>query len=128
MMSALGIIEFIGIVPAITAGDAAAKAANIEILGMEKTDGGLVTIKMRGNVAAVEAALNAAEEAGRPFGTFLGKTLIARPSEDTFTAFGKQEEPKTSVKSNKEAEVQPKEKKNTVKLSEASTRKKVREA
>ena len=61
MGKALGLIEFIGYVPAICAADTALKAANVDLIGIEKVTGGIVTVKIRGDVDAVQAAIGAAE-------------------------------------------------------------------
>ena len=52
---ALGLIETRGLVGALEAADAGAKAANVRLLGAERADAGLVTVKFLGEVAAVRA-------------------------------------------------------------------------
>ncbi|MGL4848648.1 MAG: BMC domain-containing protein [Clostridium sp.] len=61
MGKALGLIEFIGYVPAVCAADDALKAANVELMGIEKVTGGIVTVKLTGEVDAVQAAVECAE-------------------------------------------------------------------
>ena len=62
--SALGFIETVGLASSITAADAALKAANVELIGRELSKGqGWVTIKITGDVAAVQAAIHAAKTA-----------------------------------------------------------------
>ncbi len=58
---ALGLIEFIGYVPAICAADTALKAASVDLIGIEKVTGGIVTVKITGDVDAVQAAVESAE-------------------------------------------------------------------
>ena len=53
MGEALGLIETKGLVPAIEAGDAMVKAANVRLLGYKKIGGGLVCVLVRGDVGAV---------------------------------------------------------------------------
>ncbi|EJT5932548.1 BMC domain-containing protein [Clostridium perfringens] len=61
MGKALGLIEFIGYVPAICAADTALKAASVDLIGIEKVTGGIVTVKITGDVDAVQAAVESAE-------------------------------------------------------------------
>ena len=50
---ALGLIEAIGLTAAVTVADSAAKAADIEIIGMENTRGsGRIVVKLQGDVGA----------------------------------------------------------------------------
>ena len=80
---ALGLIETRGLVGAIEAGDAGAKAAAGEFTGSEYADAGLVTVYFRGSVAAVRAAVDAgaaaAERVGNsfPFTSFRNLTPIS---------------------------------------------------
>ncbi|MCK5455975.1 MAG: BMC domain-containing protein, partial [Melioribacteraceae bacterium] len=55
-LDALGMIETKGLVGAIEAADAMVKAANVRLIGKEKTGSGLVTVMVRGDVGAVKAA------------------------------------------------------------------------
>ena len=57
---ALGLIETVGLPVAIEAADAALKAANVTLIGYEKTKGGgLIVVKLRGDVGAIKAAVEA---------------------------------------------------------------------
>ncbi len=56
MNLALGLIETKGLVGALEAADAMAKAASVKIIGKEKVTAGLMLIKVEGEVAAVFAA------------------------------------------------------------------------
>ncbi|GAB6171804.1 hypothetical protein JCM15765_12820 [Paradesulfitobacterium aromaticivorans] len=78
---ALGLIEAIGLPAAIAAADTAAKAANVRLLGYELTKGGgLVTVKLIGDVAAVKAAIEAGgAEAKRVHGLW-AVHIIPRPA------------------------------------------------
>lgn len=59
-MLALGLIETKGLVGAIEAADAMLKAANVRLLEKSLASGGLVTITVAGEVAAVQSAVDAA--------------------------------------------------------------------
>jgi microcompartment protein CcmL/EutN len=58
---ALGFIETKGRIGAIEAADAALKAANVRLITIRKVSGGLVTVIIEGEVAAVKASIEAAE-------------------------------------------------------------------
>ncbi len=59
MAEALGMIETKGFAAMVEASDAMVKAAKVELIGYEKIGGGYVTAIVRGDVAAVKAALEA---------------------------------------------------------------------
>ena len=56
---ALGMIETRGFAAMVEASDAMVKAAKVELTGYEKIGGGFVTAIVRGDVAAVRAAVDA---------------------------------------------------------------------
>src|ERR1700741_4261258 len=76
---ALGLIECRGLVAMIEAADAAVKSANVELVGYEKIDAGLVTAIVRGEVGAVKAAVDAGAAAARKVGTVTAIHVIPRP-------------------------------------------------
>ena len=82
MKEALGLIETRGLVGAIEAADAMVKAANVKLVGKEKTGSGLVTVMVRGDVGAVKAAIEAGGEAARRVGEFVSVHIIPRPHQD----------------------------------------------
>ncbi len=61
--NALGMIETKGFSAMVEASDAMAKAANIDFIGSKKIGGGYITAIIRGDVAAVKAALDAGSRA-----------------------------------------------------------------
>ena len=79
---AIGMIETQGLTAVIEAIDTACKAGNVEILGREKLGGGYITVLIKGDVAAVKAAIEAGRE--KVESTGLGKLIAAhvipRPS------------------------------------------------
>jgi len=79
MGDALGMIETRGLVGMIEAADAAVKAANVTILGWERVGGGLVTVFLRGDVAAVKAATDAGSAAAQRVGELVSVHVIPRP-------------------------------------------------
>lgn len=80
-MQALGTIETLGMVAAIAAADAAAKAANVELIGYELTrGGGYVNVKVQGAVDAVQSSMDAAKMAAERISKVISLSVIARPS------------------------------------------------
>jgi ethanolamine utilization protein EutM len=75
----LGMIETRGIVPAIEAADAGTKAANVTLLGYERAGGGRITVKFKGDVAAVTASVAAGVAAAEKVGKVIAKHVIPRP-------------------------------------------------
>lgn len=86
MKSAIGLIEALGFPTAVTALDAASKAASVSLVGYERIIGvgGLVgvNIQIAGEVAAVQAAVDAGVDAGNRVGTIFSSHVIPRPHED----------------------------------------------
>jgi len=76
---ALGIIETKGLVALIEAADVAVKTANVELVGYEKPEGGLVTMTLRGDVAAIKAATDAGAAAANKLGELVAVHVIPRP-------------------------------------------------
>src|ERR1043166_3803989 len=80
---ALGLIETRGLIGAIEAADAATKAADVQLIGKERADAGLMTIKLRGDVAAVRAAVDAGAAAAQRVGELVSSHVIPRPDDGT---------------------------------------------
>lgn len=79
---ALGLIETRGLISAIEAGDAGVKAAPVELTDAEYSQGGLVTVCFRGDVAAVKAAVDAGAAAAERVGELVSAHVIPRPHQD----------------------------------------------
>jgi len=79
---ALGMIETWGVPALIAAADAAAKAANVKVITYEKVDAGIVTIYILGDVASVQAAVEAGKQEAARVGKLLHTHVIARPDAD----------------------------------------------
>ncbi len=76
---ALGMIETRGFVGLVEACDAMVKAARVELVGYEKIGGGYVTATVRGDVAAVKAAVEAGTRAAEKVGQLVSVHVIPRP-------------------------------------------------
>src|SRR5688572_30678504 len=80
---ALGMVETRGFIGATEAADAMVKAADVEIEKREYAEGGLVTILVRGDVAAVKAATDAGAVAAAKVGELVAVHVIPRPHDAT---------------------------------------------
>jgi len=81
-LSALGMIETRGFSAMVEASDAMVKAAKVELIGYEKIGGGYVTAIVRGDVAAVRAAVDAGIRAAEKVGEIVSSHVIPRPHEN----------------------------------------------
>jgi microcompartment protein CcmL/EutN len=79
-ISALGFIETQGFTAVFEAIDSACKAANVEVIGKEKLGGGYITVVIKGDVAAVKAAVEAGVGKVSGLGKLIAGHVIARPS------------------------------------------------
>ncbi|MBI0578971.1 MULTISPECIES: BMC domain-containing protein [Bacillaceae] len=79
---ALGMIETKGLVGAVEAADAMAKAANVRLIGKVHAGGGLVTVMVRGDVGAVKASVDAGAAAAESVGELVSVHVIPRPHSD----------------------------------------------
>ena len=76
---AIGLIETLGMVPALYGADAMLKAADVDLVAYENVGSTLVTVMVKGDVAAVRASV----EAGKAYASSIGKltahNVMARP-------------------------------------------------
>ncbi|NOZ50124.1 MAG: BMC domain-containing protein [Chloroflexi bacterium] len=79
MTDALGMIETKGFAAMVEASDAMVKAARVELVSYEKIGGGYVTAIVRGDVAAVKAALEAGVRGAEKVGEVVSIHIIPRP-------------------------------------------------
>ncbi|WP_047395935.1 BMC domain-containing protein [Cetobacterium sp. ZOR0034] len=92
-MKALGMIETRGMVGAIEAVDVACKTADVEVLNRHLIKGGIVTVEIVGDVGAVKVAVEAATEAVKKLGVYMGSHVIPRPTEEVYNILEKKEVP-----------------------------------
>jgi microcompartment protein CcmL/EutN len=83
---ALGMIETRSFAAMVEASDAMVKAARVELVGYEKIGGGYVTAIVRGDVAAVRAAVDAGIRAAEKVGELVSSHVIPRPHDNVDTA------------------------------------------
>ena len=82
MSDALGMIETKGFIGMVEAADAMVKAAKVELVGYEKIGGGYVTAIVRGDVAAVKAAVEAGARGAERVGQLVSVHVIPRPHDN----------------------------------------------
>ncbi|HEX2945219.1 MAG TPA: ethanolamine utilization microcompartment protein EutM [Clostridia bacterium] len=95
---ALGMVETKGLVGCIEASDAMVKAADVILVGYEQIGSGLVTAVVRGDVAAVKAAVDAGKEAAQRVGELVSTHVIPRPHADLEKIFPIRVPVKTAAK------------------------------
>ena len=84
----LGLLEVAGLLGAITASDAMVKAANVRLIGIEKARGlGWMTVKVAGDVAAVEAAVQTGVALTKGMNLYVAHKVIPRPAEGLVESF-----------------------------------------
>jgi microcompartment protein CcmL/EutN len=92
-------IEARGFAAVVEAADAMVKAAKVELVSYEKTGGGYVTAVVRGDVAAVKAAVEAGARRAAKVGEVVATHVIARPhaNVDTVLPLGRTDEAKAEL-------------------------------
>ena len=76
---ALGLVETLGLVPALEAADKMLKAADVELISYENVGSTLVTIMVKGDVAAVRSSVEAGAAAAAAIGKLTAKNVMPRP-------------------------------------------------
>jgi microcompartment protein CcmL/EutN len=85
---ALGMVETRGLIASIEAADAMVKAARVQLVGKEKIQGGLVTILVTGETAAVKSAVDAGAAAAQRVGVLVSTHIIPRPDDQVDDIIG----------------------------------------
>ena len=86
MGRALGMIETRGWVAMVEAADAMVKAADVEVVGWPQIGGGLVSVIVRGDAAAVRVATETGAVVAASAGEIVALSIIPRPHESTEAA------------------------------------------
>jgi ethanolamine utilization protein EutM len=79
MADALGMIECRSFAAMVEAADAMVKAAKVDLVSYQSTGGGYVTAIVRGDVAAVKAAVDSGVRGAEKVGEVISSHVIARP-------------------------------------------------
>jgi len=108
MKEALGIIEIQGLATAIAVVDCMVKTANVSVRSVEPAKGmGYMTVKITGDVGAVNAAVHAGKQAGVMNGKYISSSVIARPAEGLAAVFGAEAQKVAAKKPETEAKTKP---------------------
>ncbi|HVX66817.1 MAG TPA: BMC domain-containing protein [Bryobacteraceae bacterium] len=86
---AVGLIETQGFTAVFEAIDTAIKTAAVEVIGREKLGGGYITVMIKGDVAAVRAAIEAGKSKVDGLGKLIAAHVIARPSQGVLSLLPK---------------------------------------
>ena len=76
---AIGLIETVGMVPALYGADAMLKAADVDLVAYENVGSTLVTIMVKGDVAAVRASVDAGKAYASSIGKLTAHNVMPRP-------------------------------------------------
>ncbi len=98
---ALGLIETVGMVPAISGVDCMLKAANVRLVAYENIGSTLVTMMVSGDVAAVQASVEAGASAAAAIGTLTASNVMPRPIPliaDIISIHGVDDEPEKNTR------------------------------
>ncbi len=90
MNKAIGVVEMFGFVTAITAADAAAKAADVKVIAIDSNKPAdptvdvpvIMAIKVEGEVSAVKAAVDAAVMAAESVSGVICSHVLTGPTDD----------------------------------------------
>lgn len=107
MPKALGLVETRGLVAAIEAADAMVKAANVTLIGKERTDPALITIKVVGETAAVRSAVDAGAAAANRVGVLVSTHIIPQPDIQMNSLIPEIDEGKKSTREKPAKEIKP---------------------
>jgi len=76
---ALGLVETVGLVPALEAADKMLKAADVELISYENVGSTLVTVMVKGDVAAVRSSVEAGAAAAAAPRETTAQNVMPRP-------------------------------------------------
>jgi ethanolamine utilization protein EutM len=79
---ALGMIETKGLVASIVAADSMVKSANVKLLQKRPSGGGYVAVMVRGDVGAINTAVNVGEATARRIGQVICTRVIPNPHKE----------------------------------------------
>lgn len=117
-MKALGMVEVRGFLGAISVADAAVKAADVTLLKAEIIHGGLTTVEVIGDVAAVNAAVEVGVEVAKELNCLVAHHVISRVDAQTEIILSDLEPKKESQS---EVKIEPKTESQTDPISDLQT-------
>lgn len=93
MNQSLGLLEVKGLLGAVTMSDVMVKASNVHVVNIDRANGfGWFTVKVVGDVGAVQSAIEAGTMVAKEMGCFVSSKVIPRVSQTVIDVF-LQEEP-----------------------------------
>ena len=93
MNQSLGLLEVKGLLGAVTMSDVMVKVSNVHVVNIDKANGfGWFTVKVVGDVGAVQSAVEAGAMVAKEMGCFVSSKVIPRVSQTVIDVF-LQEEP-----------------------------------
>jgi microcompartment protein CcmL/EutN len=130
MKQALGLVEVQGLSTAVMVADTMVKAANVTILEIENSKGqGYMTVKIAGDVGAVNAAVSAGKQTGLENQKLVSFKVIARPADSVDQIFGaaKNTQIDAPIQPSDSAEVQTQAEKEDTTAGETSVKEAIKE-
>ena len=101
MNESLGLLEVKGLLGAITMADAMVKASNVHVVNIDRANGfGWFTVKIVGDVGAVQSAIQAGSSIAKEMNCFVGCKVIPRVSQSVVDVFLKDNQVKETIESN----------------------------
>lgn len=101
MNESLGLLEVKGLLGAITMADVMVKASNVHVVNIDRANGfGWFTVKIVGDVGAIQSAIQAGTLTAKEMGCFIGSKVIPRVSQSVVDVFLKEEAVKEIVELN----------------------------
>ena len=91
MNESLGLLEVKGLLGAITIADVMVKASNVHVVNIDRANGfGWFTVKVVGDVGAIQSAIQAGTLTAKEMGCFIGSKVIPRVSQSVVDVFLKE--------------------------------------
>lgn len=76
---ALGMLETLGLLAALSAADAMVKTADVTIRGYDRVDPGIIAVYIEGDVSAVDSAIASGKRVAQTLGGYRTSKVIPRP-------------------------------------------------
>lgn len=92
MNQSLGLLEVKGLLGAVTMSDVMVKASNVHVVNIDRANGfGWFTVKVVGDVGAVQSAIEAGAMVAKEMGCFVSSKVIPRVSQTVIDVFLQEE-------------------------------------
>ena len=122
MNQSLGLLEVKGLLGAVTMSDVMVKASNVHVVNIDKANGfGWFTVKVVGDVGAVQSAVEAGAMVAKEMGCFVSSKVIPRVSQTVIDVFLQEETAPVKEEATAEPVVETKEEVPSVPATEVKT-------